>query len=163
MRMSVFFVQCLAGAVLLSGCVIVPARAGTNTRATNTAEAPASGKRADVLATAKQYLGTPYRYGGMSPAGFDCSGYVLYVFNKAGVKLPHNAADQFRKYRRVERPRPGDLVFFHTYGNDVSHVGIYAGNNLFLHSPRSGKTVEYTDMRIDYWKTRYRGACAVFL
>ncbi|MDR2734486.1 MAG: C40 family peptidase [Spirochaetota bacterium] len=117
-----------------------------------------SGSRSDAAATAKRYLGTPYRYGGSDPRGFDCSGFVLYVFRQHGVALPHNAADQFARLKSVRTPEAGDLVFFNTFGRGVSHVGIYTGKDTFIHSPREGKTVEYADMRIDYWRAAYRGA-----
>jgi cell wall-associated NlpC family hydrolase len=117
-----------------------------------------SGSRSDAVTTAKRYLGTPYRYGGSDPRGFDCSGFVVYVFRQHGVELPHNAADQFARLRPVRNPEAGDLVFFNTFGGGVSHVGIYTGKDTFIHSPREGKTVEYADMRIDYWRAAYRGA-----
>ncbi len=142
--------------VCLAGCMTTTSQAQVTNTPTGTVQ-PA-GKRGEVLTIARRYLGTPYRYGGSDPRGFDCSGFVLYVFRQVGVQLPHTAAGQFGQLRTVQNPQPGDLVFFHTYGNGVSHVGIYAGNNQFIHSPRAGKTVEYTDMRIDYWRTRYRGA-----
>ncbi len=139
---------------LVAGCISARAEQRTNQ---GTAQS-VTGQRADVLPIAQRYLGTPYRYGGSDPRGFDCSGFVLFVFRQLGIQLPHTAAGQFSRLPPVAQPQPGDLVFFHTYGNGVSHVGIYAGNNRFIHSPRAGKTVEYTDMRIEYWRTRYRGA-----
>ena len=76
---------------------------------------------------AKKYIGTPYRFGGESPSGFDCSGFTKYVFKKAGYSLPHSAGRQHRMLKPVKNPRIGDLVFFKTYRPTVSHVGIYAG------------------------------------
>lgn len=89
---------------------------------------------------AAQHLGTPYRYAGMSPSGFDCSGLVAYVYGKLGVELPHNAAAQYSYGRPVppSRLRPGDLVFFHGLG----HVGLYIGRGKIIHSPQSGERVE---------------------
>jgi cell wall-associated NlpC family hydrolase len=146
-------IGCLGLVLLCCGCISLKSTA--QTRSTNQGK---TGRQSDALSIARQYLGTPYRYGGSDPRGFDCSGFVLFVFRQLGITLPHNAADQFARLPAVSQPQPGDLVFFHTYGSGVSHVGIYAGDNRFIHSPRSGKTVEYTDMRIDYWRTRYRGA-----
>ena len=82
----------------------------------------------------------PYRYGGSSPSGFDCSGLVAYVYGKLGVRLPHNAAAQFGYGRPVARGnlRPGDLVFFHGLG----HVGLYIGRGRIIHAPQSGERVE---------------------
>jgi cell wall-associated NlpC family hydrolase len=99
---------------------------------------PSLGRRAVRLAASE--LGVPYRYGGESPAGFDCSGLVAYVYGKLGVDLPHNAAAQYAYGRPVDRGdlRPGDLVFFHGLG----HVGLYIGRGRIIHAPRSGERVE---------------------
>ena len=115
-----------------------------------------------IVQIARRYLGTPYRFGGNTPAGFDCSGYVQYVYKRAGYKVSHGARSQYSELRPIKAPQVGDLVFFRTTSSGISHVGIYAGNFRFLHSPRTGKTVEYADMRIKYWKTRYAGARTVF-
>jgi len=86
--------------------------------------------------------GVPYRYGGSTPRGFDCSGFTSYVYRQAGVHIPRTASAQRRAARYISRSsaRPGDLVFFH-HGGRVYHVGIYAGGNRVLHSPRPGKRV----------------------
>ena len=100
---------------------------------------PASlGQRAVRLAAGE--LGVPYRYGGSSPSGFDCSGLVAYVYGKLGVRLPHNAAAQYAYGHAVDRShlRPGDLVFFHGLG----HVGLYIGRGRIIHAPQSGERVE---------------------
>lgn len=88
---------------------------------------------------ARRYLGVPYRWGGMSPAGFDCSGLVAFAYGRVGVQLPHNAAAQWRYGRPVPigRLRPGDLVFF----SGLGHVGIAVGAGRFIHSPQSGEVV----------------------
>jgi cell wall-associated NlpC family hydrolase len=95
-----------------------------------------------VMRTGNSLKGVPYRYGGTTPRGFDCSGFTSYVYRKAGVSLPHSASGQRAKARRISRgqARPGDLVFFHGRGG-VYHVGIYAGGNRTLHSPRPGGRV----------------------
>jgi cell wall-associated NlpC family hydrolase len=92
-----------------------------------------------VARIARRYIGVPYRYGGTSPAGFDCSGFTRFVYSKLGIDLPHNAAQQFGVGRPVGRGdlRPGDLVFFRGLG----HVGLYIGHGLMIHSPQSGETV----------------------
>jgi cell wall-associated NlpC family hydrolase len=100
---------------------------------------PASlGQRAVRLASRE--LGVPYRYGGSSPSGFDCSGLVAYIYGKLGVQLPHNAAAQYAYGRPVDRShlRPGDLVFFHGLG----HVGLYIGRGRIIHAPQTGERVE---------------------
>ena len=101
-------------------------------------KAPPLGTRAVRIAARE--IGTPYRYGGMSPSGFDCSGLVAYVYGKLGVSLPHNAAAQYSYGRPVSRGnlRPGDLVFFHGLG----HVGLYIGRGRIIHAPQSGERVE---------------------
>ena len=111
---------------------------------------------ARVVATAKRYLGTPYRWGGASPAtGFDCSGFVMYVYAKFGVSLPHNAAAQYDYGRPVSRAqlRPGDLVFFDGLGHD----GIYVGGGRFIHSPHTGDVVKISSLSGWYADT-YVGA-----
>ena len=116
-----------------------------------------------VVAIAKRYIGTRYRYGGRTPAtGFDCSGYTRYVMARAGRRIPGGAKNQFLRMRRVRAPRPGDLVFFRTIRNRVSHVGIYVGNYRFLHAPRTGKRIGYADIRNRYWRKRYAGARSAF-
>lgn len=95
---------------------------------------------AKVLEVAAKYVGTPYVFGGTTPAGFDCSGYVAYIFSQFGVALPHSVHGQNRlgKLIKAENALPGDLVVM----DDMSHDGIYAGNGNFYHSPRPGDTVK---------------------
>lgn len=94
-------------------------------------------KTPSVVAIARNYIGVPYRWGGTTPSGFDCSGFTQYVFRKAGVNLPRTSAEQGRVGTRVSRSelRPGDLVYF------PGHIGIYVGNGQFIHSPSPGKRV----------------------
>jgi hypothetical protein len=112
-----------------------------------------------VVQTSKQYIGVPYKYGGTTPSGFDCSGYIQYVFKKVGVQLPRTAADMYhsKKLESVKTPQPGDIVFFETYKPGPSHVGLYLGNKQFIHASTSyGVTV--TSMNKSYWKSRFLGA-----
>ncbi len=115
-----------------------------------------------LLALARKYIGVPYKFGGSTPKGFDCSGYTYYVYGQAGQRLPHGAGPQYNQLRKVSKPEPGDLVFFRTYTSGVSHVGIFVGKNQFLHSPTTGRTVSYADMASSYWKTRYVGAASAY-
>jgi len=98
---------------------------------------PTLGQRAVRIAAGE--LGVPYRYGGSSPSGFDCSGLVAYVYAKLGIRLPHNAAAQYSYGRAVDRGhlKPGDLIFFHGLG----HVGLYVGRGRIIHAPQSGELV----------------------
>jgi cell wall-associated NlpC family hydrolase len=109
-----------------------------------TTYAPPPGKYGGVVGIAMQYLGIPYVYGGASPSGFDCSGFVMYVFGQVGVSLPHNAAAQYGYGMPVSRDQlqPGDLVFF----NGLGHVGIYIGGGQFIHSPHTGDVVKISSI-----------------
>ncbi len=113
-----------------------------------------------VIRNAKSQIGTPYVWGGASPqTGFDCSGLVQHsVQQGASIRVPRTAAEQYRASVKVgsNQATRGDLVFFNTRGNSVSHVGIYLGNNKFLHAPRTGKTVTTSDIS-GYWKERLIG------
>jgi cell wall-associated NlpC family hydrolase len=107
-----------------------------------------------VVGIAMQYLGIPYRWGGSSPStGFDCSGFVMYVYSKVGVSLPHNAAMQYSYGSAVSRSelQPGDLVFF----NGLGHNGIYIGGNQFIHSPHTGDVVKISSISGWYADTYY--------
>ena len=108
-----------------------------------------------VVGIAMQYLGTPYVYGGASPSGFDCSGFVMYVFAQIGVSLPHNAAAQYGSGTPVDQSQlqPGDLVFF----DGLGHVGIYVGGGSFVHSPHSGDVVKISSMS-GWYASTYVGA-----
>jgi cell wall-associated NlpC family hydrolase len=112
-----------------------------------------------ALSVAREMIGTPYRYGGTDPSGFDCSGLVQYSFSKAGINLPRTSRDIFRSSQLVSpsERQPGDLVFFAISKGKVSHVGIYTGGDQFIHSPSSGKGVSYSSLNNPYWKTRLVG------
>jgi len=114
-----------------------------------------------LLDDAAQFLGTPYKYGGSGPGGFDCSGFTSYIFSRAGISLPHSAASQFSIGTAVAQSdlQPGDLVFFAGGGNGIDHVGIYAGDGRIIHSssPRSGGVI-YTALSSSYYANSYVGA-----
>jgi peptidoglycan DL-endopeptidase CwlO len=99
--------------------------------------------RAKVLREAAKLKGTPYRYGGTTTRGFDCSGYTGYVYKKAGHKLPRTARQQYSATKHITRrtAKPGDLVFFRNGGGGVYHVGIYAGGNMLWHASKPGRPV----------------------
>jgi len=107
--------------------------------------------------SALRFLGVPYAFGGTTRAGFDCSGFVQHVFAMLGIGLPRTADAQYDAGRpAVGGPRPGDLVFFDTYGG-VSHVGIYLGQGQFVHAS-SSHGVEVSRLSESYWAARYVGA-----
>jgi cell wall-associated NlpC family hydrolase len=109
-----------------------------------------------VVGIAMQYLGTPYVWGGASPGGFDCSGFVMFVYAQVGVSLPHHAADQFNYGVPVSRDQlePGDLVFF----DGLGHVGIYIGNGEFVHAPHTGDVVKISSLNEPWYAATYVGA-----
>lgn len=116
----------------------------------------------NIASTALNFLGVKYRYGGDDPStGFDCSGLVNYVAEKSlGLKLPRQSAEIAKHAKVIKRSelKEGDLVFFNTLGARFSHVGIYLGDNKFVHAPRSGAVVRIEDMTIAYWNKRFTGA-----
>ena len=123
---------------------------------------PAAGQRSELLLRALGLVGVQYKYGGNSPdSGFDCSGLVHYVFGQAvGLALPRNAEEISRMGNQIGRDElePGDLVFFDTLRRPFSHVGIYLGEQRFIHAPSHGGQVEIISMASRYWQSRYNGA-----
>jgi len=113
---------------------------------------PPVGLRA--VAYAKRFIGVPYRWGGSSPSGFDCSGLVRYVYRRFGIDLPHSSYADFGLGRRVGRwaLKPGDVVFF----SGLGHVGLYVGQGRFIHAPHSGTRVQISRLRD--WGASYDGA-----
>ncbi|WP_153127132.1 C40 family peptidase [Peribacillus tepidiphilus] len=124
----------------------------------NSAEAAFSPDK--IISEGKKYIGTRYQYGGSTPKGFDCSGFVAYTYKKAtGITLPRTAAGMFQKGKAVHKSKlqKGDLVFFSTYKKGASHAGIYIGNNQFIHAS-SSKGVKIDSLNSSYWKNKYIGA-----
>ena len=126
------------------------------------AETAPSAKLSDVLKKAETMIGVPYTWGGNSPAqGLDCSGFVRYVYEKAaGILLPRVSAQISRQGVAVAQTdlHPGDLVFFNTTRGTATHVGIYVGENQFIHAPKKGAFVRIESMKSAYWTRRYYGA-----
>jgi len=154
--------------VILLPVVLLFACSGTPGPTPKTAATPGKGAEAVrsgstardtgaiALEIARSMLGVAYRYGGANPRGFDCSGLVQYSYAKAGLKLPRTSQDIFRASQLVSPGdlQAGDLVFFTISSKKIAHVGIYAGNNRFIHAPSSGKGVSYASLRAPYWKNR---------
>jgi cell wall-associated NlpC family hydrolase len=119
---------------------------------------PAVSARPPILTVATSLMGTRYRYGGLSPdRGFDCSGFVYYSHHQIGIALPRTSAAQFKQTQPVARQNlsPGDLVFFRTPRGRINHVGIYLGQNRFIHAPGKGKVISITTLDNPYWEPRF--------
>ena len=131
-----------------SGCASAPVAS------TGPAKTSAADRGDAAAALAAKMVGKPYKYGGSSPSGFDCSGLVQYSFRQAGVTLPHNTVQQRSASRlvKVSELRRGDLLFFDQEGKKNSHVGIYLGEGRFVHAPSSGKSVRNDALSNPYWK-----------
>ncbi len=117
-----------------------------------------------LIDTAADYLGVPYVWGGTSPSGFDCSGFVQYVCKQNGISIARVADDQLHKsgsYVKKSDLQPGDLVFFGS-GDYATHVGMYVGDGMMIHAPSTGKSIMYTSIESDYYKSRYIGAKRVY-
>lgn len=112
-----------------------------------------------LIGSAMSLLGVAYRFGGTSPStGMDCSGFMQYIFRRTmQVSLPRTAAEQAQMGVQVSRSalQAGDMVFFNTSGRRISHVGLYIGNDRFIHAPRTGKNIEITSLSNKYWSRRY--------
>jgi probable lipoprotein NlpC len=113
-----------------------------------------------IFATISKLYGTPYKSGGSTPDGFDCSGFTRYVFASVGIELPRSSKEQYKVGKAVAKSdlQPGDLVFFNTNGKSVSHVGIYIGDNMFAHSSSSSGVIKTSLNDPYYWSKRYVGA-----
>jgi cell wall-associated NlpC family hydrolase len=117
----------------------------------------------NLVISAMSYLDIPYHFGGTSRKGFDCSGFTSYVYaHVLGLQLPRSAAEQanMANMQNISQSdlQPGDLVFFNTMKRAFSHVGIYIGDNRFIHAPRSGSVVRVESMNMGYWQQRFNGA-----
>ncbi|MGS0742729.1 C40 family peptidase [Glaciimonas sp. GG7] len=178
---SFFSTLALTCTLLASGWLAIPASASDITdlynAPTTTASSPAvpsprskfqqftdqfTERASDFAQSAIGLIGIRYKYGGDTPqTGLDCSGLVRYVFKEAlGVDLPRTSAELSREGEKVSQQdlKPGDLVFYNTLRRSFSHVGIYLGNNKFIHAPRTGASVRIESMDLSYWKNRFNGA-----
>ena len=118
-------------------------------------------RASDLVINAMGFIGVPYRRGGSSENGVDCSGFVRTIYEQTfGLLLPHRANEQAAVTQKIERSelKPGDLVFFNTMRRTFSHVGVYLGDNKFIHAPRPGAKVRVEDMGMSYWNNRFDGA-----
>jgi cell wall-associated NlpC family hydrolase len=136
----------LAVALLAGGCASDPVT-----------DTPARGAAHDASEIAATMVGKPYRYGGTTPRGFDCSGLVYYSYRRAGLDVPRSTQSQRGRSQKVSRARltRGDLLFFNQEGKHSSHVGIYLGGDHFVHAPSSGKRVRIDSFRDPYWQEHF--------
>jgi cell wall-associated NlpC family hydrolase len=113
-----------------------------------------------VISTALQFQGVPYRNGGSDPSGFDCSGFMQYVFAQHGTVLPREVREQFYVGHEIELKdvKPGDLLFFETVSRGASHVGMVIDGNQFVHAPSSRGVVRVERFTASYWAMRFVGA-----
>ncbi|MDU2064790.1 MAG: NlpC/P60 family protein [Sporomusaceae bacterium] len=129
-------------------------------QAVMTSRSGSSRRGQQIVNTAMQYLGVPYVWAGASPAGFDCSGFITYVFRQQNVSLPRMADEQFAVGTQVplSQLQAGDLLFFSTYEPGPSHVGIYIGNGSFIHASSGAGHVKVTSLSSSYYQSRFLGA-----
>ncbi len=158
MRLNIHVNVLILAAFLVFSCGLCQAEDTNQTSLLDQASATVQ----EVMMSALALTGTPYKFGGTSPdTGFDCSGFVRYVFQQAAnLTLPHGARalSQIGKVIPVDQLQPGDLVFYNTLKSSFSHVGIYIGDNRFIHAPSAGGGVHIVNMQDEYWTKRFNGA-----
>ena len=156
----IFRIICVAMLSFLMACASAPRAADQDAAGVsdNVRADKATAQRAADYA--QNMIGKPYRYGGNSPTGFDCSGLVQYSYSRAGLPIPRTTKSQRESSAAVgsQSLRAGDLIFFDQEGRKSSHVGIYIGDGRFVHAPSSGKQVRVDTLDTKYWKKHYVGA-----
>lgn len=146
-------------ALLLGALAMLAGCAGTAPRDT-----PATERlRHQIVLDALGQVGRPYRLGGMTPEGFDCSGLVKYVYAQAGVNVPRTARAQHDAGRGIKmaQAQPGDLLFYSFSGGQVDHVAIYLGDDQAVHAPASGRAVIVASVHLPYWKRHFVDAARI--
>lgn len=116
---------------------------------------PIQSIRQSVIADSKRFIGLPYRWGGTTPRGFDCSGFVQYLYRQEGIHLPRTARAQYASLKPTEEPKPGDLLYFRR-GRHITHVAMYIGHNQMIHVPRTGERIRIEAFDA-HWKRRLAG------
>jgi cell wall-associated NlpC family hydrolase len=151
--------QTIAGTIyLLMILAVVQGCTSASIPYTNTSRTDSTGTR--IVAISKSLLGTPYRFGGSTPEGFDCSGLIHYVYKQSGIKVPRSSQLLYLQAKKIplDKLQSGDLLFFKINGKTVSHVAIYLNNGRFIHAPSSGKSVSTARLDSRYWSVRLAGA-----
>ena len=145
---------------LLFACSHAPKQTDPKLNNSTRTETPKNTLGKQIASLAKTQVGAPYRYGGASPRGYDCSGLVFYAHGKFGISTPRTSSAQFNSARpiKLSQLESGDVVFFRINRKKISHVGIYVGKGKFVHAPSSGKLVTTNHLNEPYWKTRIVGA-----
>ena len=156
----IFRIICVATLSILMACASSPRaadREAANVSDNVRADKATAQRAADY---ARDMVGKPYRYGGNSPSGFDCSGLAQYSYSRAGLPIPRTTMSQRESGVAVgsQSLRAGDLIFFDQEGRKSSHVGIYIGDGRFVHAPSSGRKVRVDKLNKKYWKKHYDGA-----
>ncbi len=145
---------------IVDSATLIKLNTASNNKIADRASASRRLVNAKAVDYAKKYLGAPYKWGASSGKAFDCSGYVLYIMKKFNVNLERTASSQFATGTKVDKDdlQAGDLVFFSTYKKGPSHVGMYIGDNKFIHASSGVDHVTITDLDTNYYKKRYLGA-----
>jgi cell wall-associated NlpC family hydrolase len=150
--------RCVRLIGLLALASVAGCASAASKRSPDPAEAATQPSRSQslIVATALKYVGAPYARGGSSPAGFDCSGFVMFVYGRHGVALPHSAEAQYRLGTPIRRDslQPGDIVFFDRLG----HSGIYIGESRFVHATKPGDVVKVSRIDESWYRHRWVGA-----
>ena len=148
----------MALGLALGGCAGTPS--GPYQTGTSDAGQSSGPERQALIRVAARQIGTPYRFGGNTRGGFDCSGLVQFAHRQLGIRVPRTSASQWAKARQQRRAHllPGDLLFFHLGPRSTRHVGIYEGDGLFIHAPSSGKSVRRASLANPFWRQRLIGA-----
>ena len=158
MRLAVpLLLTLLAAGCASSGAVPAPFPIPGPAPSAPPADIPSDLPRPAVVGTALSLQGAPYRNGGTDPSGFDCSGFVTYVFAQQGLALPRTVLEQYDAGRDVPSSSPGDLVFFSTVAPGASHVGIAISADEFVHAPSSSGVVRVERLAAPYWSSRFVG------
>jgi cell wall-associated NlpC family hydrolase len=156
MKLAVKFMLFATALAVLAGCSSAP-----RYRSSKEEVNPSDFEGSEVIREANKFVGVPYRNGGTTANGLDCSGLVVVVYEKFGIAMPRTSHEQAKFGTKIERSslEPGDLVFFRTSGSTkITHVGIYSGDGEFIHASTRSKSVKYDRLDNRYFKKRYATA-----